>query len=345
LVEQTDKSVDTMLLLTLGEVSELVAHSHDLTETLTNIVHNIRRRFATDVCSVYVVDNRTGELVLSATVGLRNESVNRVRMRPNEGLTGLVAERKAPVAVDNAPSHPRYRYFPESGEEEFHSFLGVPLIAGGGLQGVLVVQHREPRAYSANEVRMLVAVAAQLAILVANARLTRELSQAVHQKKSSRVGAPAKTAHRLMGTPASHGLAIGTALRFEEFDFDDPKWVARRPEGALTERARLMSAIEHGRSDIDRAARHLAELLGDQFGALMQAQRLMLEDSTLQRDLLQRIEEGASVERAVVTVCGQYLKAFQKLDSPMFYERIYDIKDVFRRVLACSTAESAKTTG
>src|SRR4051794_22585748 len=154
---------ESNLLLTLEEISQLVSHSHDPHQTLTNIVHLIQRRFRTDVCSVYLLEPERGELVLGATIGLRAEGIGHVRMRLEEGLTGLVAERLTPVAVDDAFSHPRFKYFPEAGEDLYHSFLGVPLIEGGALQGVMVVQTKDPRVFSPNETRLLVAVAAQLA--------------------------------------------------------------------------------------------------------------------------------------------------------------------------------------
>src|SRR5260370_20954289 len=102
-------------------------------------------------------------------------------MRVDEGLTGRVAERMAPVMVGDAFAHPRFKYFPEAGEDPYHSFLGVPLVEGGTLQGVLVVQTLEPRSFSANETRMLVTVAAQLAALVSEARLIAEVVAAAHQ--------------------------------------------------------------------------------------------------------------------------------------------------------------------
>src|SRR5438309_7701937 len=157
---------DRSLLLTLEECSKLVAHSHDPHETLANIVGLIRERFQTAVCSVYLLEPGKRELVLGATVGLKPESVGRIRMRLEEGLTGLVAEKQAPVMVEDAFKHPRFKYFPEAGEDPYRSFLGVPLIEGGTLEGVLVVQTLEARTFSANETRMLVTVAAQLAPLV-----------------------------------------------------------------------------------------------------------------------------------------------------------------------------------
>src|SRR5437763_3105910 len=171
---------DRSLLLTLEECSRLVAHSHDPHETLTNIVSLIRERFGTAVCSVYLLEPEKNELVLGATVGLKPESVGRVRLRLDEGLTGLVAQRMAPVMVADAPRHPRFKYFPETGEDPYRSFLGVPLVEGGALQGVLVVQTVEARQFSPSEVRMLVTVAAQVASLVGDARLLREVAEAAH---------------------------------------------------------------------------------------------------------------------------------------------------------------------
>src|SRR5437588_8695576 len=150
---------ESSLLLTLEEISKLVSHSHRPGETLANIVHLIQGRFHTDVCSVYLLEPEQGELVLGASVGLKAESVGRVRMHLHEGLTGLVAECLAPVTVEDAFQHPRFKYFPEAGEDPYHSFLGVPLVEGGALQGVLVVQTLEPRTFSSNEVRMLVTAA------------------------------------------------------------------------------------------------------------------------------------------------------------------------------------------
>src|SRR5271166_4628460 len=171
---------DSSLLLTLEEISQLVSHCHDPAETLANIVGLIQHRFHTAVCSVYLLQPDKGVLVLSATVGLKPESIGGVSMRLDEGLTGLVAEEMKPVMVADAPGHPRFKYFPEAGEDPYHSFLGVPLVESGTLQGVLVVQTVEPRVFRPSEIRMLVTVAAQLASLVADAQLLDKIAAAAH---------------------------------------------------------------------------------------------------------------------------------------------------------------------
>src|SRR5215472_10936329 len=100
-----------------------------------NVVALIANRFHTDVCSAYLLEPDRANLVLAATVGLRRECIGRLRMAVNEGLTGLVAEQVRPVSVSQAKNHPRFKYFKEAGEEAYQSFLGVPLVDRGVLQG------------------------------------------------------------------------------------------------------------------------------------------------------------------------------------------------------------------
>jgi starch phosphorylase len=173
------------LLWTLEEISRLVSHSGSPAETLTNIVHLIRRRFDTDVCSVYLLEPDRSSLVLAATIGLRPESVGRIRMRLSEGLAGLVAEEMEPQVVADATGHPRFKYFGEAGEDSYHSFLGVPLIDHGVLQGVLVVQTVEPRTFAQHDVRMLVMAGTQLAPIVSEARTLGLVVAPTHQRLST----------------------------------------------------------------------------------------------------------------------------------------------------------------
>jgi len=157
-------------VLTLEEIANLAAEEGQPAETLTNVVALIARRFETDVCSAYLLEPDRANLVLAATVGLRRECVGQLRMAIQEGLTGLVAEQVRPVAAEQAQSHPRFRYFREAGEDAYHSFLGVPLIDRGVLQGVLVVQTIEPRVFREDEIQMLSEAAAQVAPVVSEAR-------------------------------------------------------------------------------------------------------------------------------------------------------------------------------
>src|SRR4249919_2066136 len=134
-------------VLTLEEISNLAQEGGKSAETLMNVVALIAKRFQTDVCSAYLLEPDRANLVLAATLGLRPQCIGTLRMGLHEGLAGLVAERVGPVAVEQVKNHPRFKYFSEAGEDAYQSFLGVPLIDRGVLQGVLVVQTAAPRVF------------------------------------------------------------------------------------------------------------------------------------------------------------------------------------------------------
>src|SRR5438477_8518832 len=170
-MEQALRTNQVDNVLTLEEISNLVAEGGQSAETLMNVVALIAKRFHTDVCSAYLLEPDRANLVLAATVGLRRECVGSLRMGVQEGLTGLVAEQVQPVAVSQVKNHPRFKYFRDSGEDAYQSFLGVPLIDRGFLQGVLVVQTVEPRVFSEEDIRMLTEAATQVAPVVSEARM------------------------------------------------------------------------------------------------------------------------------------------------------------------------------
>src|ERR1700676_1953217 len=174
--------MDESTLWTLEEISRLISERDNASETLTNVVNLIQRRFETDVCSVYLLEPDRVSLVLAATVGLRQDCVGHVRMRLTEGLAGLVAEQLAPQFVADATRHPRFKYFPEAGEDPYRSFLGVPIVDRGLLQGVLVVQPIEPRTFAPGDVQMLVMAGAQLAPIVGEARTLGQFVAPAHQR-------------------------------------------------------------------------------------------------------------------------------------------------------------------
>jgi starch phosphorylase len=169
-VSQTANVLDSNHVLTLEEISALVKEGGKPAETLMNVVALIAKRFQTDVCSAYLLEPDRANLVLAATLGLRQQCIGTLRLSLQEGLVGLVAEQVLPVAVERVATHPRFKYFKESGEDAYQSFLGVPLIDRGVLQGVLVVQTIEARAFREDEVRMLTEAAAQVAPIVSEAR-------------------------------------------------------------------------------------------------------------------------------------------------------------------------------
>jgi signal transduction protein with GAF and PtsI domain len=169
-VSQSYEETDASHVLTMEEITNLTEEGGKPADTLMNVVALIATRFRTDVCSAYLLEPDRSNLVLAASLGLHPRCIGTLRMPLSEGLAGLVAERAMPVAVEDAGLHPRFKYFKESGEEVYHSFLGVPLIDRGILQGVLIVQTKEQRIFREEEIRMLSEAANQVAPVVSEAR-------------------------------------------------------------------------------------------------------------------------------------------------------------------------------
>lgn len=157
-------------VLTKEEVGQIVVRDRHPDQILDDLAVLIARRFAVDVCSIYLLEPDRAHLVLAATLGLRPDSVGKLRMKISEGLAGLVAERLMPVAVENAAKHPRFKFFSEAGEERYASFAGVPLIDRGMLQGVMVLQTTQPRIFGEAEMQALTDAATVIGPVVSDAR-------------------------------------------------------------------------------------------------------------------------------------------------------------------------------
>src|SRR5437660_6228836 len=161
---------DATHVLTLEDIGNLTREAGKPAETLMKVAALIASRFQTDVCSAHLLEPDRATLVLAATIGLRPQCIGTLRMVLHEGLAGLVAEEVRPVSVQQVKNHPRFKYFREAGEDDYQSFLGVPLLDRGVLQGVLVVQTIEVREFQEEEIRMLAEAAAQVAPVVSEAR-------------------------------------------------------------------------------------------------------------------------------------------------------------------------------
>ncbi len=165
-----------------AEVAQVVSRSGNPTHTLDNVARLVQRHLRSDVCSIYLIMPDRARLVLAATVGLRASSVGKLILRVDEGLTGLTAKQVSTIIVENAPRHERFKFIPEAGEEPFRSFLGVPVLDQGVVQGVLVVQTREVRKFSQAEAERLELAARHLAPVVSEARLLEQFVAPTYER-------------------------------------------------------------------------------------------------------------------------------------------------------------------
>jgi len=161
----------------LEDIGKIITESARPHRTLEKIVELVAGKFNTDVCSVYLLDTDKQSLVLQATVGLRKESIGRVRMSIHEGLTGLVLEKMQPVFVVNPATHPRYNFFEKSGEEIYSTYLGVPLVHLQNPLGVLVVQTVHEDAVTESDIGLFSTIASQISTTVAYTGLLDDLKK------------------------------------------------------------------------------------------------------------------------------------------------------------------------
>jgi len=339
-------------LLLLEAIGTLIGESGDLHATLDRIVGLVADRLDMEVCSIYRFAPESNRLFLVATHGLDPSSVGTVSMRVDEGLTGFVIEKSEPVMAIDALAHPRYKYFPETGEERYHSFLGVPIVDRREPLGVLVVQTSRRRRFTRDEVRLMKAVAVPIGGLLVQLRLLESLEskeeerrgyqqrmldaikrlQTYERQQPSSSEPSEVTAVRLLGVPAAPGFGIGRAhLLVPEVSFASVP--ERRPLAPRKELARFQAAITQAAEEIERLKQRVQASYPEIDAALFDTQRLMLTDESFRKRVADEITAGASAETALERVVTAMVDEFTRLDDPYLKERAVDVKDIGQRAL------------
>lgn len=352
-------------LTILEDISALISHSQDLQEALKSIAAIVAERMETEVCSLYIYDRQKNRLTLCATMGLDQESVGKVSMGINEGLTGLVMEKMSPVMVVDALAHPRYKYFPETGEERFHSFLGVPLIEKRNPLGVLVVQTSRRREFSRDEIRLLKTISAQASSIIIQARLLDTLKDKERERKEyhkqlvdalrklrsyegkrrDRVerGTGHKWRGRLTGLSVAPGFGRGPAYVLSpRLDLSSVK--KEKNKNPKREVERFRAAVERGIEQIHNLKLRMSTLISKEEGALFDVHRMILEDPAIIEQIEGKIrKEGYVAEYAVSSVFEQHLNSFTQIEDEYLREKAADVKDAAQRLLENLSGIKEKT--
>ncbi len=312
--------------LLLQRVREVAATVVDKQDRLDGITAEIADVMAAEVCSIYVRhgDNR---LWLTATRGLNPEAVHTTTLAVGEGLVGLVAESARPVNLSEATAHENFAYRPETGEEAFHSFVGVPLLRGGLVVGVLTVQNVRPRLYATDEVDALQTVA----MLVAEVA-------AAHEPPGEDIGEDLRPV-RLEGRVLNAGVALGSAYMHE----------ARLPvqsmvsgADAAVEIARVDQALDEMHRALDDRF-HAADLAGEgEHREVLQAYRMFAEDRGWLSRIREAVRGGLSAEGAVVRIQEQMRARMRQMRDPFFRERLHDLDDLSHRLLEHLAGEAGR---
>lgn len=330
-------------LNTLEDISSLILQSHDLNETLNNIVKLVAKRMNSEVCSIYLLDNDDDMLWLRATHGLAKEAIDSVKMAPNEGLATMAIEQGKPVAITEPEKHPRYLYFSETGEEEFKCFLAIPLLNRREPIGVITLQSSQKDKYSPSEISTLATIAFQISTVVINATLLNSIREQNHCKPAideQEVTAENKTT-ALRGTVAYPGVISGVPHILDAkcgmsdiFDEDDID--------IDTELRRLHDALEETRIQTIYLEKRVAKRLSEQDAAIFHTHLMILEDRSFTDQMNNEIRNGHSAPYALKKIINQYTEAFAKMDDAYLRERASDTLDIGRRLLSNLTGEQKR---
>ncbi|TGD75871.1 phosphoenolpyruvate--protein phosphotransferase [Mangrovimicrobium sediminis] len=312
------------MLETLRHIVQEVNAASGLEQALRIIVHRVRDAMGTQVCSVYMRDPGSDRFIFRATEGLNQDQIGLAGLAPGEGLVGTVAEREEPLNLENAPSHPAFRFFPDIGEEPFHAFLGVPIIHQRQVLGVLVVQQAERRRFDEGEEAFLVTMSAQLAAVIAHARVTGAFDL---DDKSDAVGA------RVSGVPGAPGIAIGNAVVVSP-DADLYAVPRKEIEDRRAELHAFRTALARVREDIQKVADNLGGELSAEDRALFDVYLGILDDSKLGREVVSLIKAGQWAQGALSEVMIQHIRHFERMEHSYLRERAVDVKDLGTRMLA-----------
>jgi phosphotransferase system enzyme I (PtsP) len=306
----------------------------------------------TEVCSIYLLEDDRQTLRLRASKGLSRKAVGRVAMKIGEGLTGLALEERRTIAIEEPESHPRYRYFKETREERFHSFLGIPLFDRTSPLGVIVLQTRDPRQFSPEETSALSTIAFQVSSIVINARLldsirlkeeeTSRFARELEKTRQSLVDREQPSAQgqesALRGTIAYPGVVSGIPhILDERLGFSDI--IDEREIRVDDELRRLDDALEKTRIQTIFLEKRVAERLSQDDAAIFHTHLMILEDRSFLAKLKQQIKAGHGAPYALEKVVGGYIEAFSRMDDPYLRERAADMEDIGRRILSNLTGQ------
>ncbi|HLY55302.1 MAG TPA: phosphoenolpyruvate--protein phosphotransferase [Stellaceae bacterium] len=314
----------------LSRLRDVMAGPGTAQQRLDKVVRIIAGDMVAEVCSVYLL--RAGDILeLCATEGLAPEAVHHTRLRLGEGLVGVIGATARPLALSDAQAHPSFAYRPETGEEIYHSLMGVPILRQGKVSGVLVVQNQAPRHYTDDEVEALETIAMVLAELVASGGL-------VSPDELHPVGGIATLPHRLDGVRFNPGLAIGTAVLHEP-DIVVTKLIAEDP---AKERQRLETALAEMHVALDRLLR--SDVLGDsgEHREILETYRLFAEDRGWLGRMHEAISSGLTAEAAVQKVREDTAARMSKVMDPYIRERMADLEDLAMRLLRHLSGEAGR---
>jgi phosphotransferase system enzyme I (PtsP) len=315
----------------LKRLRELMAEPLEPQERLDRIVRQIASNMVAEVCSVYVL-RADGVLELYATEGLNKDAVHLAQLKMGQGLVGTIAASAASLNLSDAQSHPAFRYLPETGEEIYHSFLGVPILRTGRSLGVLVVQNKASRTYRDEELEALETTAMVLAEMIATGELKKITKPGLELDLTRSV--------TIDGDTYNEGIGLGYVVLHE------PRIVVTNllNEDAEKEIRRLAEAMGSLRISIDDMLSRRDVSMEGEHREVLETYRMFAHDQGWVRKLEEAIRNGLTAEAAVEKVQSDTKARMMRLTDPYLRERLHDFEDLANRLLRQLTGYTGRTT-
>lgn len=304
----------------LRRLREVMAETLEAQERLDKIVHHIAANMVAEVCSVYVL-RADGLLELFATQGLKRSAVHQAMLKVGQGLVGTIAASARPLNLQEAQKHPSFAYLPETGEEIYNSFLGVPILRAGRAVGVLVIQNQSKRTYREDEVEAMETTAMVIAELLA----AGELEGLQDQSTGLDLNRPVLR----RGTVLADGIGFGRVLLHE------PRVVVTNlfNEDADSEINRLDTALSRLRISIDSLLKRGEVPKEGEHREVLEAYRMFANDRGWIRRMEEAIANGLTAEAAVEKVQSDNRARMMRQSDPYLRERLHDFDDLANRLL------------
>lgn len=298
---------------------ELMAQDNDTQSRLDQMVTQIAGEMVADVCSIYLRRN-DGTMELCATEGLSREAVHNTRLGASEGLVGLVANGVVPISLSDAPKHKAFSYRPETGEDPYQSFLGVPMLKGGRLIGVLVVQNKAAKSYPEDDIETLQTIATVLAEIVSTNEIIGALSD---------FDIKPNLPETLYGKTYSNGLAKGHAL------LHAPEVAATRllSDDPEAEELRLTQSLKELRNGLDTLLTGSAHTLGAVPLEVLEMFALLAQDRSWERRLIEGTKAGLTAEASVEQVRSEHRARMNSAKDAYLRDRLHDLEELDNRLL------------
>jgi phosphotransferase system enzyme I (PtsP) len=310
----------------LRQLRETMAEPLASQDRLDKIVDLIAENMHADVCSFYVLRD-DGALELFATHGLEPGSVHMTTLRLGEGLVGLIAAEAEPLSLEDAPSHPGFAYRPETGEDPFTAFLGVPVLRAGQTLGVLVVQNRNHRVFGEDEIEAMLTTATILAEMIA----TSDFDSLIKPGQDIDLRRP----RTFNGTGFTDGIALGQVV------LHDPRVVVANfiAEDTEQELRRLSAALDTMRLSIDTMLSHGDMQSFSDHREILESYRMFAHDRGWVDRLTEAIENGLTAEAAVERVQNDTRARMMRSTDPYIKDRLHDLDDLANRLLRILTGD------